>query len=169
MFDLPLTIVDGILCAAAILVAAHLPTHKGRIEAVALAALLLVLFLVCATGWTAFGRAQAAGFGLKVKEVWAILDALYGCAAVAIAFRYWWAWALWAICVVQEFWHYAQMLYDLNENVYPDLYSNGLTWMLWAQIALFLLIGGRYARDGAANLCRHIAGLRVLRGTGRAA
>lgn len=150
MFDIPLFLLNAALCLAALGCAAFV--RPGRGEALVLAALLNANFYFCALGYTSYApkhMLEALGVAITTKETWMVADALLGAAAV-IAFRRWWAWALWATTLCQQIIHGGYMFGLFSDVFYTDRLQN----VLHAQIALFFLIGGRGLAD---FLHRHIA------------
>lgn len=161
MFDMGLAVSNGALCLVAIFFAAHV--KEGRVEAICLAALLFSNFVFCALGYTDHAPKYALhrlGLDISTKELWAIADAIFG-SLTMIAFRFWWAWALWAGAITQVLLHAARISLGLDEFIYSD----ALQVVLLGQIAVFFLIGGRGVRDWINRLVDRI---RVFRGTRRA-
>jgi len=155
MFDLPLFTANGAFCAAALVVAAFV--HRGRGEALTLAALLFANFVFCALAYTPYAPKLAfAAVGITVtsKDLWLLADAVYGTCAV-FAFRRWWGWGLWGLSSVQVALHIAYQWGLLDADAYTDRLQN----VLHAQLAVFFLIGGPGAVDflrcHAARFCRH--------------
>ncbi len=72
-----------------------------------------------------------------------LADALFGSAALIVAFRRWWGWALGGTAFFQVFVHLAR-----EDNILsPAAYSEILTIVLYAQLTLFYTIGGRGIGD----------------------
>lgn len=138
--DWPFAILNGALCATAILFAAF---SSGRREALPLAALLFADWLLYVLSWTAFKPANLFHGLLNSKDLWAIMDGILGACAVVTAYRYWWGWALLLSVMCQEVLHAAYWLrvYDF------ETYSGFLDITFLAQVALFLVLGGRGVRD----------------------
>lgn len=156
MFDPPLFLTNGALCAAAFGFAAFV--RVGRAEAVVLAGLLGCNFVFCALAYTPYApkyALQAAGIPLTSKDLWMLADALYGAAAIIIGFWRRWAWALWGMAVVQVSIHAAYLAGLFG----PDTYSDRLQNVLHAQLAVFFIIGGPgvvdYLLDTADRLSRY--------------
>lgn len=163
MIDWLFVAFNGFLCAAAVFAAAHVPV--GRRAAIILAAALFANWLLYVLAWTPFKPAALFDGLLSSKDLWAIMDGLCGMLAVAIAHRYWWGWAMWSAAVMQEFAHGAYLfgLVEFGGRGFLDLstYSGALNTIFLAQVALFLLIGGR----GIGDRIHH--NLDRLRGVGR--
>lgn len=143
MFDLPLFLLNGALCAAATRAAAFVRRGKG--EALLLAALLATNFVFCAAAYTPYAPKyafQAIGLPLSSKDLWMLADAIYGTCAM-IAFRRWWAWGLWALSSVQVALHIGYQWDAFDGGAYTDR----LQTVLHAQLAVFYLIGGPGAVD----------------------
>lgn len=161
MIDTRLAILHGSACAATILFAAHVRSPAQRQGAITASLIFCACFGICLTGWTDWGRQQAAQIGLTVKSVWALLDALFGIAAVLAGLGRWWGWVLWGTVIVSEVLHGLRMLEVLG----PLVYSDGLQWVLWGQVLVFVVIGGPGVVDRAADFYRRAIGDRLRRRT----
>ena len=146
--------VNGLLCAAAVLFAAH--TGKARRVALPLAVLLFAGWLQYILAWTPYKPANIFGGLLNSKDLWSIMDGILGALAITTAYRFWWGWALLLTSWCQEVLHVAYWLraYDFGA------YSGFLDLTFLAQIALFLVIGGRGVRD---HINRSIGNLGISR------
>lgn len=142
MFLSTLFLVNGSLCAAAVMFAAL--ARSGKREAMTLAALLSANFLFCALCWTEYSPKYALsdmGFDVSNKDLWFCADALFGMACI-IAYDRWWGWALWFSSGVQLGIHMAYEAGALG----PTAYSDRLQDVLLAQLAVFFFIGGAGAQ-----------------------
>lgn len=154
--DWPFAILNGGLCVLAVVFAAHV--SSARRVALPLAALLFAGWLEYVLAWTPFKPASLFRGLLDSKDLWSIVDGIFGALAITTAYRYWWGWALLLTSLCQEVLHAAYWLrvYDF------EAYSGFLDITLLAQIGVFVLIGGRGVRD---HLHRGIA--RLVGGRGR--
>ena len=139
--DWPFAILNGGLCVLAVVFAAHVTT--ARRVALPLAVLLFVGWLEYVLAWTPFKPANLFHGLLDSKDLWSIMDGIFGALAITTAYRYWWGWALLLTSLCQEVFHAAYWLrvYDF------EAYSSFLDITLLAQIGVFVLIGGRGVRD----------------------
>jgi len=139
--DWPFAILNGALCVTAIMFAAL--ASSGRREALPLAALLFADWLLYVLSWTPYKPANLFPGLLNSKDLWSIMDGIFGACAIVTAYRYWWGWALLLSVMCQEVLHAAYWLrvYDF------ETYSGFLDITFLAQVALFLVLGGRGVRD----------------------
>lgn len=136
----------GALLLAAMAFAAHAPKEE-RAAALCLSALLLGNWLLC--GWTYAEHPPQRWVGITAVDLWSIADALLGAAAVALTCR-WWGWAIWSLTVMQIALH-------LFRGAMPDAaYTGWLDVLLQAQIACFLVLGGRGVSDRIGDLRRRL-------------
>lgn len=154
--DWSFALLNGGMCAVAIVFAAHAPDHRSA--AVTLAALMTLGWAFYVSAWTDASPAMAlAALGLPVtnKDMWSVMDALFGFAAIALAFMTWWGWALWATALTATAMH---LSYRYGAGDF-DAYSHVLDKILLAQMAIFYVIGGRGVADRIARVgtrCRRI-------------
>lgn len=144
MLDTSLAIANAALCVGAIVCGVHFPA--GRWRGVALAVLLLASFFFCALGYTEYKpryAAEAIGLIVTTKETWLLADTVGGLAAILLAARYWWGWALWGCAVAQVITHGARISFGIDENLYTD----ALQVALWLQLSVFYFVGGRGVLD----------------------
>jgi len=123
------------LCLAAILFATHAPKGQCRVASAAALA-LLGNWLVCRLPYTGPGFAQT-----HYLELWTVADLGFGLTAIALGFRHWWGWALLSFAIAQQLCHLTHMA--LGAGAYLD----ALDGLLRAQIAVFILIGGKGVAD----------------------
>lgn len=141
------------LCVGALAFATHAP--KGdRLAASILASGLLANWLFGA--WTYANLSPQAAFrdwGVPVRatDLWALADLALGALAVRVGWHRWWGWAVFFLCMAQLCMHPARPL------IGDTLYTFWLDKILLAQVAVFILIGGR----GVAN--RLSSGARLYR------
>lgn len=154
----PFALLHGGLCVVAIVFAAHASTERRA--AVILARLMFLGWAFYVSAWTPASPAKAlaaAGVPINSKDMWSVMDALFGFAAVFLAFRVWWGWALWATALTATAIHLAFQFGMANF----EEYSHALDKVLLGQIALFFFIGGRGVSDRIIYWC---ASRRRLRG-----
>jgi hypothetical protein len=131
------------LCVGAVTFATHAPKGE-RLAASILAAGLLANWLFVA--WTyATSSPQAAirswGLPIHATDLWAIADLALGALAVRVGWHRWWGWAVFSLSMGHLCMHPARSL------IGDTLYTFWLDKILLAQVAVFILIGGR----GIAN------------------
>ena len=131
------------LCVTAVVFAVHAP--KGdRLAATTLACGLLGNWLFVA--WTYAGASpqawlRAQGLPFHAPDLWAIADLCLGVLAVRVGLHRWWGWAVFSLCMLHLCMHPARPLLG------DALYTFWLDKVLLAQIAVFILIGGRGIAD----------------------
>lgn len=155
--DWPFALFHGAMCLCATFFAAHVRVNRGG--ATALAGMMTLGWFVYVLAWTSFNPGdafQAAGVPITNKDLWSIMDALFAAVALMLAWSVWWGWALWASALVATF---AHLLFKAGAYDF-EAYSRVLDNNLRAQIALFLLIGGRGVSD-------RLLSIRLLRRLGR--
>lgn len=163
MWTDPLLWLTGLGCVGTVICAAHSP-HEGRWEAVSLACLLLINFILyqlAYTDWSPKWALEHWGVNTTSVQLWMLADAIGGCAAIAIAHRFWWGWALWAIAILQICFHAGMDLNLFPAAFYTDVLLN---LALLFQLAIFFVIGGRGLGD---VLLRGVNRLRLFRGSAR--
>ncbi len=141
----------GFLCLCAVFFAAHARVNRGG--AISLAVIMTIGWAFYVSAWTPAnpGAAlKAAGVGITNKDLWAINDALFGAAAIGLAWSVWWGWAFWMAALTATAAHLAYKFGGQDFETYSTLLDN----ILRAQIALFFLIGGR----GVADRLLHFRG-----------
>lgn len=157
--DWPFALLNGGLCVGAIVFASHVPTERKA--AVALACLMFLGWAFYVSAWTAASPAKAlsaAGVPINSKDLWSIMDALFGLAAVGLAWMTWWGRALWMTALTSTALH---LSYRFGGADF-DAYSHALDKVLLAQIALFIFIGGRGVSDRIVSWTTSGGGLRTL-------
>lgn len=122
------------LCAAACGFAVCAPRGQ-RLAAFVVAVALNANWWICA--WTYSASPPQAALGISAVDLWCLLDLSVGVSALVAGVRHWWGWALWFLAVGQECFH---MGHFLLEN---QTYTFWLDKLLLAQVAVFVLIGGR--------------------------
>lgn len=138
------------LCVLAIVFAAHAP--KGDRTNAALLALCLTfnwLFIQ----WTYAAMSpqaviRAAGLPIGTVDLWAIADLALGWASVRIGWNRWWGWTMFALCIAHLCMHPARPL------IGDEIYTFWLDKILLAQVAVFILIGGRKVANRLSNSAR---------------
>lgn len=152
--DWPFAILNGALCALSIVFAAH--TGTARRVALPLAALLFVGWFEYILAWTPLKPANLFLGLLNSKDLWAIMDGIFGALAVTTAYRYWWGWGLLLTSLCQETLHAAYWLgaYDFG------VYSGFLDVTFLAQIGVFVFMGGRGVRDSLHRSIDRLVGHR---------
>jgi hypothetical protein len=144
------------LCMGTVVFAAHAPKGE-RLAASILAGGLLANWLFVA--WTyAPMSPQAAirswGLPIHATDLWAVADLALGALAVRVGWHRWWGWAVFSLCMAHLCMHPARPL------IGDELYTFWLDKILLAQVAVFILIGGR----GIANRLSFRARLHRLGG-----
>lgn len=156
--DWPFALFHGFLCLCAIFFAAHV--RENRSGAMALACLMTAGWVLYVSAWSPAnpGAAlKALGVPIVNKDLWAMSDALFGAAAIGLAWFTWWGWAFWMAALTATGAHLAYKFGADDFEAYSTLLDN----ILRAQIALFFLIGGR----GVADRLLSLRVLRRLRGS----
>ena len=156
--DWSFALFNGALCVLAVVFAAH--TSSARRVALPLAALLFVGWFEYILAWTPFKPANLFHGLLNSKDLWSIMDGIFGALAITTAYRYWWGWVLLLTSLCQEVFHAAYWLrvYDF------EVYSSFLDIALLAQIGVFVLIGGRGVRDHLhRGIARFVGSRRLAR------
>lgn len=157
MLEPALFAINGLLCVVAIACATRV--KPGREQAVPLAVLLLANFIFCNLAYTDYApkhALEALGIEATSKDLWMLADTLLAGAAVTIAYDRWWGWAFGLAGFVQLGIHAAYLA-----NMYVgDFYTDRLSNVLHAQIAVFFLLGGRGV---GSLLLSFIAELRSVR------
>lgn len=135
------------LCLAAILFAAHAPADQRRAASV-VALGLLANWMVCGWAYTAPAIVQR-----HAVDLWTIADLTFGLFALWHGYRHWWGWALWGSTIIQ------QCLHVTHAALGATHYLDALDGLLRAQIAVFLLLGGKGIADliyRAVDRGRHV-------------
>lgn len=150
--------INGLLMLVAVFFATYVDKDR-RGEAVAAALVLLAVWVLYVLSWTPLSLARGASAVLDVKvssqDLWPVVDALAAMGIVLACFRRWWGWALWATLAAQVLIHYGNQQWSFDFGTY----SHVLDGLFLAQIAIFILIGGRGVVD---LLHRGIGRLRLL-------
>jgi len=157
----------GALVAVAIICAAHVPNKEPRGAALIAASILamnwVVFVLAYSAEWLGTDIAPASlindivgSHSVSHEATWAYADAFAAMSIVLIAFRHWWAYALWALYILQIAQHFSQSI----GNGDFGLYSYGLDLIFVAMVAVFILIGGK----GTLNHVSRIIGDLSVRG-----
>lgn len=139
MLDLPQFLANGILCAAAVMVAAFARKDRNELTIVGMA--IAANFLFCIMAYTDYApkyAVQALGFDVSSKELWMLADTLVGMTALALAHNRGWAWIIWAISMGQVLMHTLRAEDLIDEFKYTDV----LQIMLLAEITVLLVKGG---------------------------
>ena len=150
----PFALFHGALCLLAIVFAAHARDNRGG--AIGLAVIMTLGWALYVAAWTPAD--PGAAIGVANKDLWAIMDALFGAAAIGLAWSVWWGWAFWLAALTATAAHLSYKFGASDFEAYSTLLDN----ILRAQIALFILIGGRGAAD-------RLLSLRAVRWLGRLA
>ena len=135
------------LCLTAIVFAMHAPIGQRRVASAAALALVFN-WLVCRLPYTGPGFAET-----HYLELWTAADLIFGLAAIALGFRHWWGWAQLGFAIAQQICHLTNVV--LGASAYLD----ALDGLLRAQIAVFILIGGKGVADRlyrAVDRCRNV-------------
>lgn len=137
------------LCAGAIVFACH-ASKDQRLASVTLAIGLLTNWLL--VEWTYAGaaspQATLRGWGMPASAVdlWAIFDLSLGVLAIVTGRTRWWGWAIYGLCLAQV------MTHVLRVHFTDATYTFWLDKMLLAQVAVFVLLGGRGVSDRMFSL-----------------
>jgi hypothetical protein len=123
------------LCLTAIVFAMHAPAGQRR-GASATALALVCNWLICRLSYTGPGFTET-----HYLELWTAADLVFGLTAIALGFRHWWGWAFLGFAIAQQLCHLTHTA--LGASVYLD----ALDGLLRAQIAVFILIGGKGVAD----------------------
>lgn len=161
-----LSFIDGLLCAACLVFAAHAP-RAGRDGACLLA---VTFVLMQALYWLSWSYAPPAslfwGWGLMIEptDLWALQDSVVGVVAVTVAatYRLKWVWALFWVMVATELGHSA---YSLKLWAY-SAYEWYLLGTFWASVACFAWGGGGNVRDRISGWIDRVRGLHGVRDCG---
>lgn len=132
-------LLNGALCLASMWFAAY--AKQGRREAITASLSLCGNFLFCALAFTPLAPKfafQALGLDLTHKETWMLADTALGGACVLLGHRYWWGYALCAMCAAQVGIHAARGEHVIDAAAYSEI----LDIVLHAQMAVFLALGG---------------------------
>lgn len=144
------------LCMGAVVFAVHAPRGE-RLAASILAGGLLANWLFVAWTYAALSpQAAIRGWGLPIHatDLWAMADLALGALAVRVGWHRWWGWAVFSLSMGHLCMHPARPLLG------DALYTFWLDKILLAQVAVFILIGGR----GIANRLSFRARLHRLGG-----
>ncbi len=138
------------LCLAAVAFAAHAPAGD-RLRAVLLALGLVLNWLFVA--WTYApvspqSLIRSAGLPIATVDLWAIADLALGAWAVRVGWRHWWGWTVFAFCICHLCMH------PMRPLLGDALYTFWLDKILLAQVAVFILIGGRKVANRLSNSAR---------------
>jgi len=138
------------LCVLAIVFAAHAPkgdrTHAGLLAMCLTLNWLFVQWTYAAMSPQAMIR--GAGLPIGTVDLWAIADLALGWVSVRIGWNRWWGWAIFALCMAQLCFHPARPLLG------DALYTFWLDKILLAQVAVFILIGGRRVANRLSSSAR---------------
>lgn len=139
MLDAPLFLINGAMCAAAVMVAAF--SRHDRRELVAIGLLICANFMFCNLAYTPYApkyALAAIGFDVSSKELWMLADTLVSAGALILAWHRWWGWVIWVLAWVQIFAHALRMDKLVDEFLYTDV----LQIVLLIQLAVLFVIGG---------------------------
>jgi hypothetical protein len=123
------------LCIAAVIFAMHAPADQRRAASVVAWALLGTWF-VCGLPYQGPGFAQS-----HYIDIWTVADTAFGLFAIWQGHRHWWGWALLGSTMAQV------TLHGFNSVISAAHYLDALDGLLRAQIAVFILIGGKGVAD----------------------
>lgn len=142
------------LLATALVFAWHAPLDQRR-QAVLCWGIIALDWLNYVLSWTPFAlhfALKAIGINILSEEIWPIVDAVAAIAVVAVAYDKLWAWMLWVCLVIQVTKSAAHQVFG---GAF-DPYTRFLDLFFWAQIACFLMIGGRGVRNRIADLAARV-------------
>ena len=135
------------LCLAAIVFALHAPAGQRR-TASTVAVALVANWAVCGLAYSGPSLVQR-----HYIDLWTVADLLFGLFALKHGYRHWWGWALWASTIAQ------QCLHITHTAIGAAYYLDALDGLLRAQIAIFILLGGKGVADRlyrCADRCWHV-------------
>ena len=96
------------------------------------------------------------------EAIWAYTDALTAVLIVIVCYKFWWAYALWALYTMQLYMHYLR-----NASVMDfSAYSYILDLLFVALVAVFVTVGGKGTLDHVHRLAGdlHVRWFRSFRG-----
>ena len=123
------------LCLAAVVFAMHAPRDQ-RYAAIPVALALVANWLICQIPYMGPGFAET-----HYLDIWSAADLVFGLYAIKQGFRHWWGWAFLGFAITQQCLHLARSV--LGATYYLD----ALDGLLRAQIAVFILMGGKGVAD----------------------
>lgn len=132
---------NAALLALALIFAWHAPRDQ-RHQAVLCWGAVAIDWLVYVMSWSPWAlhfALKAIGINIPSEEIWPIVDAVAAIAVITMAYERPWAWMLWACLIVQICKSAAHQVFG---GAF-DPYTRFLDLLFWAQIACFLMIGGR--------------------------
>lgn len=159
---------NGAIVVLCVVSAAFFP-ERDRSAALLSACLFAALWVMFeATYYMPLTMLWNVGVMLWPEDLWAMFDGIAGLLILAIGFRTWWGWTLWATYIIQEIMH--MMYRQLGIWDYP-LYGNALDKVFLIQAAVFLLGGSGGVAEYVGGIYRSSAvrGLHSLRGSQRQA
>lgn len=142
------------LLIAALVFGWHAPRDQRRL-AVLCWGIVTLDWLNYVSSWTPFAlhfALKAIGINIPSPEIWPIVDAIAAITIVAMAYDKLWAWVLWACLVIQVAKSAAHQVFG---GAF-DPYTRFLDLFFWAQIACFLMIGGRGVGNRIADLAARV-------------
>lgn len=125
---------NAVLCALALLFAAHAPVRDRKVAVLA-AGLVVADWALFVLSWTPYSLhlgLLAMGVDIKSWELWPLIDSVVGAIIIVRGWDKAFAWALWFLLFSQV----AAMIYA----PVPALFD-WLDWLFWGQVAVFLFIG----------------------------
>jgi len=138
------------LCVGAVAFASQAPKGDRLAASILASGLLANWLLVEWTYSTLSPQAAIRAWGLSVTatDLWAIADLALGVLAVRTGWHRWWGWAVFLLCMAQLCFHPARPLLG------DALYTFWLDKILLAQVAVFILIGGRRVANRLSSSAR---------------
>lgn len=136
------------LCFGAAVFAAHAPLGQ-RLSAIGLSLVLLANWFFVEWTYTAHppqAWLRAQGVPSSAVDLWTVADMVLAFAALFFARLRWWGWAIYILCMMQIGAH------SFRSNMTDENYTFWLDKMLLAQVAVFLLLGGKGVSDRLSNV-----------------
>lgn len=155
---------DAGLCLVALACAWHAPHRAIAVPCALVICVDWFLYVLSWTDWSLHDGLVRLGIQIPGTQLWAPVDALTAAVIFTIGFDSLFAIALWGCLVAQLVGH---ILYQF-EYLQFGSYRGYLDVLFWAQIACFILWGGRGLMSHAVNLVSHFANRFQLRARPRA-
>jgi hypothetical protein len=159
--DPTLRLVNCLMLAAAVVVAAYAPARERR-AAVICAASLYPIWVLYSLSWVPGFQPHKllAGWGLPIayQDLWATYDLLGGALVLFVAHRFWWGRAVFASFLFESVLHWLRWTAGL---VGEEAYYQILDLNFYTQIAVYLTIGGRGCGQHIAGILERLGRRRV--------